>query len=89
MKTKQFLPLLIAIASITSVKAQDTLFRYFPNITKYVLIEDPDSLHSIDTAIDFFNRFHPADQISELLHVIDADCLEFINVLRLVLMVGN
>ncbi|HYV92960.1 MAG TPA: putative porin [Chitinophagales bacterium] len=42
--------------------SQDTTFRYYPQFTKYTLLNQPDSVHSLDTAINFFYRYHPAER---------------------------
>lgn len=48
---------------------QDTTFRYYPQFTRYTTLSQPDSIHPLDTTINFFQRFHPAEQPFGYLHL--------------------
>ena len=54
--------LLLAAAMRQSSFAQDTLFRYYPEFTKYYLLNHLDTARSIDTSITHFNRKEPAEK---------------------------
>jgi len=51
------------------IYAQDTTFRYYPQFTKYYLVDHPDTAIEIDTSIMSFNRFHPAEIPFGYLHL--------------------
>lgn len=61
-KLRCLLPLAVMFFSLLkTASAQDTVFRYYPEFTKYYLIDHPDSALGIDTSMNLFNRFHPAE----------------------------
>ncbi|MCY7410375.1 MAG: putative porin, partial [Chitinophagales bacterium] len=63
-----FTAIFISLIFLKASSAQDTSYRYYPELTRFALINDPDSLIPIDTAIGNFHRFNPAEQDFALLH---------------------
>ncbi len=48
--------------------AQDTVFRFYPQLTTYVLIDSIGQPQSLDTALGSWHRYHPADKDFRILH---------------------
>ncbi len=42
--------------------AQDTTFRYYPQFTRFTHLNNADTLFSIDTSLNLFYRFNPAEK---------------------------
>ena len=59
----------LVIFSFQFTKAQDTTFRYYPEFTKYYMLNQPDTVFALDTTIDFFHRFHPVEKRFAWLHL--------------------
>lgn len=68
---RNFLLLIFQLSALLLSKvtvAQDTIFNYNPYWTNYSFIEDPDVSYQLDTAITYFNRYHPAEASFGFLH---------------------
>ncbi len=48
--------------------AQDTSYRYYPELTRYALLSNPDSLIPIDTSVGNFHRLNPAERTFGMLN---------------------
>ncbi len=60
---------LIAFISIYGLAAaQDTVFRFYPQLTRYVLVDSIWQPQALDTALGSWHRYHPADKDFRILH---------------------
>lgn len=63
--------MLLAVWPYTVVRAQvpDTVFRYYPQLTQYVVLDSPDVWQPVDTTVRYLYRYHAAEAPLAGLHL--------------------
>ncbi|MCS6991855.1 MAG: hypothetical protein NZL95_08335 [Chitinophagales bacterium] len=64
-----FLSYVWFLAAVASGSAQDTVFRYYPQLTRYTILDSVDSWQGLDTALTPIYRFHPAEATFGAMHL--------------------
>ncbi|MCS6916829.1 MAG: putative porin [Chitinophagales bacterium] len=60
---------LLSVAVAPYAGAQDTVFRYYPQLTQYVVLDSPSRWQVLDTLPGSLHRYHPAEAAFSAMHL--------------------